>query len=110
MGVPFIARLPQYLYSVADDGLYVNLFASSRITWSHAGQQVTLIAESEFPYDGNVTPYADDGRARENEPTRAHSRLGKRPRWRSKVNGSRSSRARRAATPPWTARGRTRTA
>jgi hypothetical protein len=55
MGVPFIARLPQYLYSVADDGLYVNLFASSRITWSHAGQQVTLIAESDFPYDGNVT-------------------------------------------------------
>ncbi|HEY0008959.1 MAG TPA: beta-L-arabinofuranosidase domain-containing protein [Tepidisphaeraceae bacterium] len=55
MGVPFIARLPQYLYSVADDGLYVNLFASSRIAWTHAGQQVTLVASTEFPHDGKVT-------------------------------------------------------
>ena len=54
MGVPFIARLPQYLYSIADDGLYVNLFASSRITWTHAGQEVTLIASTAFPHDGKV--------------------------------------------------------
>jgi len=31
MTVPFIARLPQYVYSVSADGLWVNLFASSKI-------------------------------------------------------------------------------
>ena len=54
MGVPFIARLPQYIYSVADDGLYVNLFAASSITWTNGGQSVTLKTETNFPYDGKV--------------------------------------------------------
>jgi DUF1680 family protein len=54
MGVPFIARLPQYIYSVADDGLYVNLFAASSITWTSGGPSVTLRTETNFPYDGKV--------------------------------------------------------
>ena len=54
MGVPFIAKLPQYVYSVADDGLYVNLFAASTITWFHAGQLVTLKTETAYPYNGKV--------------------------------------------------------
>jgi DUF1680 family protein len=54
MGVPFIARLPQYVYSVADDGLYVNLFAASSIAWTNGGPSVTLRTETNFPYDGKV--------------------------------------------------------
>ena len=54
MGVPFIARVPQYIYSVADDGLYVNLFAASSITWPHGGASVTLKTQTEFPYNGKV--------------------------------------------------------
>jgi acetyl esterase/lipase len=52
MGVPFIARLPQYIYSVAPDGLYINLFAPSRITWRHAGQDVTVATDTGFPFSG----------------------------------------------------------
>ena len=55
MGVPFIARLPQYVYSLADDGVYVNLFAASTITWLHGGQDVTLTTSTEFPYGKQVT-------------------------------------------------------
>jgi hypothetical protein len=55
MGVPFIARLPQYIYSVAADGIYVNLFAASSIAWTHAGQIVTLITSTKFPYGNAVT-------------------------------------------------------
>lgn len=55
MGVPFIARLPQYLYSVAADGLWVNLFAASSIAWKQAGADLTLKTETRFPLDGSVT-------------------------------------------------------
>lgn len=55
MGVPFIARLPQYIYSLAPDGVYVNLFAPSTITWPHAGQNVTLTTSTDFPNGSRVT-------------------------------------------------------
>jgi DUF1680 family protein len=54
MGVPFIARLPQYLYSLAADGLYVNLFAPSTITWGQDGRPVTVRAVTDFPLSGKV--------------------------------------------------------
>jgi hypothetical protein len=54
MGVPFIARLPQYLYSVANDGIYVNLLAASAIDWTQDGQPVMLRTETEFPASGKV--------------------------------------------------------
>ncbi|MHB1295806.1 MAG: beta-L-arabinofuranosidase domain-containing protein [Anaerolineae bacterium] len=50
MGVPFIGRLPQFIYSLAEDGLYVNLFAPSRITWTQGGRKLTLTTETAFPY------------------------------------------------------------
>ena len=53
-GTPFIARLPQYLYSLADDGLYVNLFAPSSITWTQAGSPVTMRCATEFPFRPEV--------------------------------------------------------
>jgi len=46
MGTPFIASLPQYIYSVADDGLYVNLFAPSTIKWNG----IEMKQETEFPF------------------------------------------------------------
>jgi DUF1680 family protein len=55
MGVPFIGRLPQFIYSIAADGLYVNLYAASSITWQHAGQDVTLTTNTEFPYRDQVS-------------------------------------------------------
>ncbi len=54
MGVPFIARLPEFIYSLDDDGLWVNLFAASTVNWKRPGREVTLTTETEFPYGGAV--------------------------------------------------------
>jgi hypothetical protein len=54
MGAPFIARLPQFVYSIDDEGLWINLFAASRVAWTHDGKDVALDMATEFPYDGAV--------------------------------------------------------
>jgi DUF1680 family protein len=54
MGAPFIASLPQYIYSVAADGIYVNLYAASRITTTVAGSECALSMETEFPLNSRV--------------------------------------------------------
>jgi len=54
MGTPFIGRLPQYIYSIDDKGVWVNLFAASRIHWQKDGKDVTVSAKTEFPYDEKV--------------------------------------------------------
>jgi DUF1680 family protein len=54
MAVPFIARLPQYIYSLAPDGIFVNLFAESSISWTAQGQDVSIACVTQFPYSGSV--------------------------------------------------------
>jgi hypothetical protein len=49
-----LARLPEFLYSIASDGLYVNLYAASSISWNHRGTQVGVQTLAKFPEDGNV--------------------------------------------------------
>jgi uncharacterized protein len=53
--VSMISRLPEYIYSIADDGLYVNLFVASTITWDNAGSNITLTAATSFPNNPDVT-------------------------------------------------------
>jgi DUF1680 family protein len=48
------SKLPEYIYSIANDGLYVNLFAASTITWDMEGKDITLKTMTNFPYDPNV--------------------------------------------------------
>jgi hypothetical protein len=55
MGTPFIASLPQYIYSVDDEGLWVNLFAASRIGWKQDGKDVAVNMKTEFPFNGKVS-------------------------------------------------------
>jgi hypothetical protein len=55
MGVPFLARMPQYLYSIAEDGLFVNLYAASRIEWAHGPDTVRLEIDTEMPLGSQVT-------------------------------------------------------
>jgi DUF1680 family protein len=50
-----IASLPEYIYSISDDGLYVNLYAPSAITWTHGGGDVTLSTITDFPFDPQVS-------------------------------------------------------
>ncbi len=50
-----LARLPEFLYSVARDGIYVNLYSPSTITWNVGGSQVTLHHSTRFPDETRVS-------------------------------------------------------
>jgi DUF1680 family protein len=49
-----LGSLPEYIYSVASDGLYVNLFQASTIRWPQDGQTVELKMATDFPFDRGV--------------------------------------------------------
>ncbi len=51
----FIPSLPQYIYAVKDNSLYVNLFASNETTVKVGGKSVTLQQETNYPWDGDIT-------------------------------------------------------
>jgi DUF1680 family protein len=50
-----LARLPELLYSTAGDGLYVNLYSTSSITWNQGGSKVTMHTSAQFPKDTGVS-------------------------------------------------------
>ena len=50
-----LARLPEFLYSITSDGIYVNLYSPSTITWNQGGSKVTLHTSTQFPDDANVS-------------------------------------------------------
>ena len=54
-GTRLYGSLPEYIYSTADDGLYVNLYEPSTIRWQLAGKPVGLTMNGRFPFDPNVT-------------------------------------------------------
>jgi DUF1680 family protein len=53
-GTRLIGSLPEFIYSIADDGLYVNLYAGSTITWKLNGEEAKVHMETRFPYDNKV--------------------------------------------------------
>jgi DUF1680 family protein len=53
-GTRQLGSLPQYIYSLAPDGIYVNLFANSALTWRRRGRSLQLRMTTEFPYDPRV--------------------------------------------------------
>ena len=53
-GTRLLGSLPEHIYSVAKDGVYVNLFEPSTISWSHEGEPVTLRMDTRFPFDCGV--------------------------------------------------------
>jgi uncharacterized protein len=48
------SKLPEYIFSIAQDGLYINLFTASTISWEMHGTNITLKMITEFPKDPNV--------------------------------------------------------
>ncbi len=50
-----LARLPEFIYTLANDGLYVNMHSASSITWNKDGSKVTLNTSAQFPGDTNVS-------------------------------------------------------
>jgi DUF1680 family protein len=54
-GTRLLGSLPEYIYSVAPDGLYVNLFEPSSIEWQQAGAHLKAEMVGNFPMSPDVT-------------------------------------------------------
>lgn len=52
--VGMMSKLPEYIYSKASDGLYVNLFVPSTIKSNLSGGDIILKQETSFPYNPDV--------------------------------------------------------
>lgn len=50
----FIPSVPGYIYAVKDNDLFVNLFVQSEAEISIANRKVTIIQESDYPWNGLV--------------------------------------------------------
>jgi DUF1680 family protein len=50
----FIPSVPDYLYAVRGDVLFVNLFVASRATAAIGGTKLTLTQDTKYPWDGRV--------------------------------------------------------
>lgn len=53
-GTRMFGSLPEYIYSVADDGLFVDLFAPSDITWQQGRRTLKLQMKTRFPLGKDV--------------------------------------------------------
>lgn len=53
-GTRLIGSLPEHIYSIAEDGLYVNLFEPSAIEWVQNGEALRLESTTRFPFDPAV--------------------------------------------------------
>ena len=54
-GTRLFGSLPEYLYSIAPDGLYVDMYSASKITSKQGGGVVTLTTCTSFPENGDIT-------------------------------------------------------
>jgi len=54
-GTRLLGSLPEYIYSLAPDGIYVNLFEPSTVRWPRAGGEVALTLSGKFPFHPDVT-------------------------------------------------------
>ena len=50
-----IARIPELVYSIANDGIFVSLFSSSEIKWLLRDKEITLKAKTDFPIAPDVS-------------------------------------------------------
>jgi len=53
-GTRLIGSLPEHIYSLAADGVYVNLYEPSTIQWKQNGETLRLRATTRFPFEPNV--------------------------------------------------------
>jgi DUF1680 family protein len=53
-GTRLFGSLPEYIYSLAADGIYVDLFADSKINFEVGGNPLSLKTSTRFPYDPQV--------------------------------------------------------
>lgn len=49
-GTRLLGSLPEHIYSIAPDGLYVNLYEPSTIDWQQDAKPMQLTVKTKFPY------------------------------------------------------------
>ena len=54
VGTKMYGSLPEYIYSINESELYIDLFASSEITWERSLGDVIVNMETDMPYNGKV--------------------------------------------------------
>ncbi len=53
-GTRLIGALPEFIYSISPDGIYVNLFEPSTCQWTQAGKKLQVTMKTEFPFKPEV--------------------------------------------------------
>ena len=53
-GTRLLGSLPEHIYSIAPDGLYVHLYEPSTIRWQQHGQPMELTVKTRFPFETAV--------------------------------------------------------
>jgi uncharacterized protein len=53
-GTRLLGSLPEHIYSLAEDGIYINLFAPSTLVWEGKSTKLKLTMETSFPFERKV--------------------------------------------------------
>jgi uncharacterized protein len=69
-GTRLLGSLPEHIYSIAPDGVYVHLYEPSTIRWEQEGQPFELNIETRFPFETAV-----HGTVKVVKPTKAKLRI-----------------------------------
>ena len=69
-GTRLLGSLPEHIYSIAPDGLYVHLYEPSTIHWQQGSQPMQLAIKTHFPIETAV-----HGTVKTDQPTRANLRI-----------------------------------
>ncbi|MEO8736236.1 MAG: beta-L-arabinofuranosidase domain-containing protein, partial [Edaphobacter sp.] len=69
-GTRLLGSLPEHIYSISPDGLYVNLYEPSTIDWQQNGQPMQLTVTTKFPYETKVQATVKTA-----SPTRSNIRI-----------------------------------
>jgi uncharacterized protein len=69
-GTRLLGSLPEHIYSIAEDGLYLHLYEPSTIRWQQGGVTMELKVSTRFPFENKVR-----GELRADRPTRANLRV-----------------------------------
>jgi DUF1680 family protein len=69
-GTRLLGTLPEHIYSIAPDGIYVNLFEPSTVRWQQNGQPMEVTMKTRFPFGNEVSAIVTVA-----SPTRANLRI-----------------------------------
>ena len=53
-GTRLLSSLPEYIYTLAKDGIYIDLYTGSTIKWKQGGQALQAHMATEFPFSPDV--------------------------------------------------------